>query len=123
MICLFNNLFLHLRRKKYLLYDTTQKNINMNSVHHLQISDEQAMINCVKYFPNVTEITISQESIIENENLSLSATLNHICPLLKQLEKLNITHYYGCFSDIIEFIRCTPDIHTFEIGYIYHSMI
>jgi hypothetical protein len=76
------------------------KNINMNSVHHLQISDEQAIINCVKYFPNVTELTISQESIIGNKNLFLSTTLNHIFPL-EQLNKLNITHYYGCFSDII----------------------
>jgi hypothetical protein len=83
---LLNYLFLYFRRKKYILYNEENKynqRLYINSVHHLEIHDEQAIINCVKYFPNTTELTISYDVVNKHEN-GLSNSFNSIIPL-KQL--------------------------------------
>ena len=64
----------------------------------------------------MTELTISCESVIDTENF-LSITLNRIIPL-QQLTKLIITYYNVFLPKIIELIHCTPNVHTFEIGYV-----
>jgi hypothetical protein len=52
----------------------------MNSVHHLEILNEQSIVNCEKYFPNTTELTISYDVVNEHGNI-LSTNLNSIIPL------------------------------------------
>ena len=74
------------------------------------------MIKCTKYSPNVTQLTISYESVIDTENF-LSITLNRIIPL-ERLTTLIITYYSDCFTKIIELIRCALNIDTLEIGYV-----
>jgi len=71
------------------------------------------MINCNYYFPNATELKISDGFVNQGRTFSL-LYLNSIIPL-RRLTKLVITSFHINFSKIIELIRCTPNIHTFMI--------
>jgi len=74
---------------------------------------EQALINCTDYFPNVTELTLSNS--FQEDHCSLSNDLNRVLPLI-QLTKLNINSEHFCFTELIELLCFTPNIHTMKIA-------
>jgi len=88
------------------------ENDHINSVDHLEIQDEKAIINCAKYFPNASELTLCYFDQFQHVPPTI---LNSIIPL-KQLTKLVIVYCNGSFSKIIELLCCTPNLHTFSIN-------
>jgi hypothetical protein len=69
-------------------------------------------MNCVKYFPNATELTLC--SFDQGQRFP-STTLIRTMPLT-QLTKLVIDYNYIFFAHIIELLSYTPNIHTFTIN-------
>ncbi|CAF2043339.1 unnamed protein product [Rotaria magnacalcarata] len=104
------------RRKHYALCKQSNEEIclnhyetNIQSVHHLHIESENESINCMNYFPNVTELTF--EDGFSTNSHSFSTILNRIIPL-KQLSKLVLECHHISFMKLIELLRFTPNIHT-----------
>ncbi|CAF3779202.1 unnamed protein product [Adineta steineri] len=85
------------------------KQIQMNSVHHLKIEDENCTINCINYFPNVTQLTF-KECLLQEKNYISPNILNRIFPL-KQITELNIFLCNSYFKDFIQLITSLPNIH------------
>jgi hypothetical protein len=83
-----------------------------NSVKHVHIHTQQTTANCVKYFPNATELTMNYYS--KTIDHSIEKTLNHIIPL-KKLTKLVIRCFIFPSEQIIKLICYTPNLHTLKI--------
>jgi hypothetical protein len=100
-------LFFRLRRKQYTLYKTNKQNsqkLIMNSVHQIEIQDEEAITDCQKYFPHVTEVSIFFDTPGRNKHHRL-IHLGNIIPL-KQLTKFTLRSYQNDFSKIIDLFQC-----------------
>ncbi|CAF3577991.1 unnamed protein product [Rotaria sp. Silwood1] len=104
------------RRKQYTLYKPLDKKIcprhqetNVDVVNHIDIQGEQAMMSCINYFSNPTELTLSN-SFYESR-IWLRVILNRIISL-KQLTKLVIDCTDFRFDQFINLLRLTPNIHT-----------
>ncbi|CAF4771071.1 unnamed protein product [Rotaria sp. Silwood1] len=104
------------RRKQYTLYKPLDKKIcprhqetNVDVVNHIDIQGEQAMMSCINYFSNPTELTLSN-SFYESR-IWLRVILNRIISL-KQLTKLIINCTDFRFDQFINLLRLTPNIHT-----------
>ncbi|CAF3384832.1 unnamed protein product [Rotaria socialis] len=102
------------RRKHYTLYKKSNEErylndceTNIQSVHHLHIESEKETINCMNYFPNVTELTVAYG--FSTNSHSFSTILNRIIPL-KQLSKLVLECHHISFMKLIELLRFTPNI-------------
>jgi hypothetical protein len=110
--------FCFLRRKNYILCGKSYENIDSNdkqnhidSVDHVEIQEEAAIINCVKYFPNVTQLTLC---CLNRDQNFLSTALIRIMSL-RQLTKLVIDYDHD-LSHVIKLLCHTPSIHTFTIN-------
>jgi len=64
------------------------KQTHMNSVHHLELANENCMINWTNYFPNVTQLTFKFYPFEENKYISPNI-LKRIFPL-EQITQINI---------------------------------
>ncbi|CAF2689163.1 unnamed protein product, partial [Rotaria sp. Silwood2] len=66
----------------------------MNSVHHLQLQDENCLFNWTSYFPNVTQLTLKRNPFEEQKYIS-PIILNRLLPL-EQITELNtyVSHCY-----------------------------
>ncbi|CAF4039038.1 unnamed protein product [Adineta steineri] len=85
------------------------KQIQMNSVRHLELENENCIINSTNYFPNVTQLTC-KENLYEETNYISSNILNRIFPL-EQITELNIYLCDSYFKDLIQLIISLPNIH------------
>ncbi len=90
------------------------QDINFNSVKHVRTCSRHAIDKLVNYFPNTTELTIA--SYFETPDDSMATTLNRIVPL-KQLTILDIECSGFSLEEIIELMRCTPNLHTLKFGF------
>ncbi|CAF1002950.1 unnamed protein product [Adineta steineri] len=104
------------RRKYYILckqiHPSTclnSKKTHLQSVQHLRIDNENQIIDCTYYFPNVTTLTL--ENSLSCTRKLITINLNHIIPL-KQLTKLVIKSRSFSLTKIIEVLRFTPHIRT-----------
>jgi hypothetical protein len=88
--------------------------MNFNSVKQVRTCSRQATDNSVNYFPNTTELTI--EKYLETPDDSMAITLNCIVPL-KQLTILDIECFRFSLEEIIELMRCTPNLHTLKFRF------
>lgn len=82
----------------------------MSSVNHVLIPDEKLLSDCSKYFPNATELTISDQRIDRTRRF-VSDTIDKILPL-NQLTKLVIDYSHRPFSKVIDLLYETPNVHT-----------
>lgn len=89
----------------------------MDFVRCLNIDNKQAMITCQRYFPNITELKISNYTFNTNEH-SLLANLNNIISL-ERLTKVDISDICCSFLDIIELLLNARNIQTLAID--FHS--
>jgi hypothetical protein len=112
------------RRKDFTLYHQNEENLHqssekntMNFVRCLDIHNKQAMINCQRYFPNVTELKISNYTFNTNEH-SFPANLKNIISL-ERLTKVDISDICCSFSDIIELLLNAGNIQALAID--FHS--
>ncbi len=85
----------------------------MNSVHQIELRSEQAITDCQKYFPNVTEVSILFDTPGQNKHHRL-IHLGNIIPL-NQLTKFILCSYQNDFCKIIDLFQYMPNIHTFKI--------
>lgn len=118
-----SNLFLYyffFRRKDYTFYWQSDKQpcpylrkTNFNSVKHVLIDSKRVTNNSVNYFPNTTELTLTNTYAAFED--SLPQTLNCIVPL-KNLTKLIIQCYYFPLEQIINLIRYTSNLHTLKFN-------
>ncbi|CAF3154433.1 unnamed protein product [Rotaria sp. Silwood2] len=104
------------RRKQYTLYKSLDKKIysrhqesNVDVVKLVDIQGEQAMMSCINYFSNATELTLSDS--FYGSRIWLGIILNRII-LLKQLTKLVIDCNDFRFEQVIKLLRLTPNVHT-----------
>ncbi|CAF3545658.1 unnamed protein product [Rotaria sp. Silwood1] len=81
-----------------------------DSVRHVIIQDERMIGNCSKYFPNVNELTISDQRT-DRAKRSVTISIDHIIPLI-QLTKLMIDYGHRPFSKVIDLLCSTPNVHT-----------
>jgi hypothetical protein len=117
---------------------TNGQKCNMDSVADLSIFNEEALINCRYYFPNVTRLKTSYRTFTEqiystydvtfNAMRSTGGThhtlitsnrvecVNHIVPLEK-LTRLDIALSRSHFSDLIKILQYASNIHTFNIEF------
>ncbi|CAF3840774.1 unnamed protein product [Rotaria sp. Silwood1] len=107
------------RRKDYTFYWELDQQLcphiqenNLNSVKHIHICSKQARNNCINYFPNVTELTITH--FFQTSDHSISITLNLMIPL-KQLTKLVIESDHFPFDEIVKLLYFTPNLHTLKL--------
>ncbi len=117
---MFYFLILFSRRKQYKIdiesdkyIDSNEKQSNIDSVVHVRIQNEEAISSCKAYFPNATGLTILR-GFVDQIEYPFSTNLNRIIPL-KQLTKLKVADIYDSFSEIIELLYYTPNIHTLKI--------
>lgn len=89
----------------------------MDFVRCLNIHNEQAMINCQRYFPNVIELKISNYTFKANEH-SFLVNLNNIISL-GRLTKVDISAICCSFPDIIELLLNADNIQILAID--FHS--
>ncbi|CAF4187660.1 unnamed protein product [Rotaria sp. Silwood2] len=104
------------RRKQYTLYKSLDKKIysrhqesNVDVVKLVDIQGEQAMMSCINYFSNATELTLSDS--FYGSRIWLGIILNRIISL-KQLTKLVIDCNDFRFEQVIKLLRLTPNVHT-----------
>ncbi|CAF3532321.1 unnamed protein product [Rotaria sp. Silwood1] len=104
------------RRKQYTLYTQLTENFRLrsrrsqiNSVDHVKIQGEEAIINCGSYFRNATKLTLSHG--FTESRVWLRIILQHIIPL-KQLTTLIIDCDTFSFDQLIKLLRFTSNIHT-----------
>ncbi|CAF3964394.1 unnamed protein product [Rotaria sordida] len=104
------------RRKQYTLYKQLTENFrsrhptsHINSVDHVNIQDEEAIMNCVNYFRNATKLTLSHN--FAESRVWLRIILKRIIPL-KQLTTLIIDCDTFSFDQLIKLLHFTPNIHT-----------
>jgi hypothetical protein len=71
------------------------------------------MMNCVKYFPNATELTLLDSF---NDSIDqITNTLNRIVPLI-QLTRLCIDCEKFSFENLINLMRFTPNLHSLTVN-------
>ncbi|UJR38747.1 hypothetical protein I4U23_031412 [Adineta vaga] len=120
-----------IENKIYTLYGSPHINMlsnrqkmNMNSVQHLDIREEQKIDDDDdgrNYFPNVTELTLAYDDINVDGN-HLSIILSHIIPLV-QLTKLNIDADSFPFETMLQLLYSTLNIHTLTLNRINFDSI
>jgi hypothetical protein len=86
---------------------------NLTSVRHIHIENEEAINNCIYYFPNATDLTLRYFSSIKPN----SSIIN-----LKNLSKLNIACYNYSFKKLIKLLSITSNIVTLTIDHIRLDM-
>jgi len=92
------------------------KKITQNLVRHVHISNEEAMENCISYFPNATDLTLL--NISSTRSNWLLDTLKDMIPL-KNLTILNIRpnpYFQYSFEKLIELLSLTSNLITLEIN-------
>ncbi len=85
---------------------------DFNSVHHLEIQNEEIMNNCSSFFPNITELIIST-SFRTNSRL-IPTHLNRIVSLARILI-LNINCQNFPFNQLLEILSFTLNCHTLTL--------
>lgn len=85
----------------------------MNSVQSLSIADEQWAIERKKYFPNVTNLSVTYDANNEYSNYFVNE-LNNIVPLI-HITKLDLSLALSHFSKFIELLRYTSNVHSLTI--------
>ncbi|CAF1471323.1 unnamed protein product [Rotaria sp. Silwood1] len=85
---------------------------NLSSVRHVHISDDEAIINCINHFLNVTDLTLKNISARRSDSFIIN--LKHIISL-KNLTKLIIEDDDYSFERLIELLSLTPNIHILKI--------
>jgi len=117
---LFSLLILFSRRKQYILsvesdeyINSNEKRNNIDSVVYVKIQNEKAITSCKAYFPTATKLTILLGLVDQTED-PFSTNLNSIIPF-RQLTKLKFSDIDENFSEIIQLLRSTPNIHTLII--------
>ncbi|CAF1287375.1 unnamed protein product [Rotaria sp. Silwood1] len=90
------------------------KEININSVTHLSIYNEEAIYNSINYFPNVIQLSIDYP--FKTSNYSISTTLNRLLPL-KQLTRLNFGHYIFPFEEIVKLLCFTRNLSVLQFEF------
>ncbi|CAF4860429.1 unnamed protein product [Rotaria sp. Silwood1] len=106
------------RRKDYTFYWEFDEQVcsyiqenNLNSVKHLHICSNAISDICINYFPNVTELTITNSFQISVD--PVSKTLSRIVAL-KQITKLVVEPYDFYFEELIDLLRCTSNLYTLK---------
>ncbi|CAF1657373.1 unnamed protein product [Adineta ricciae] len=104
-------------RKSFTIADESDSTANIQhektpfpTVERVMIYDEKQIEYCSKYFPNATELTVSDQRI-DRSRRSANISIAHIVPL-NQLTKLTIVYSYRPFSKVIELLSSTPNVHT-----------
>lgn len=82
----------------------------MNSVQHLEIQKKLETTNFMKYFPNVTQLTICCNFTLDDDYFNI-IYLKDLIPL-NQLTKLTIEYYPSSFTKILQLISYTHNLHT-----------
>lgn len=82
----------------------------MNSVQHLEIQKKLETTNFMKYFPNVTQLTICCNFTLDDNYFNI-IYLKDLIPL-NQLTKLTIEYYHSSFTKILQLISYTHNLHT-----------
>ncbi|CAF3977440.1 unnamed protein product [Rotaria sp. Silwood1] len=107
------------RRKSYMLYEELDKNVSSlhvetskDSVQHVYIHNTNAMEQCLSYFPNAIELTLSETFHVPRDSIVIS--LNRIIPL-RQLTKLTFDYHHFPFEQVIELLHFTPNVHTLKL--------
>jgi hypothetical protein len=120
--CLLEHIYILLlsRRKSYMLCEESDKNIvsrqsetNVNSVHHIHIHNANAMKQFVGHFPNVTELTLSENCDVFRD--CTTTNFNRIIPL-KQITKLAIDCHRFSFQRLMKLLSLTPNVHTLKLS-------
>ncbi|UJR32607.1 hypothetical protein I4U23_020067 [Adineta vaga] len=103
-------------RKKYLslghnpdVVEKTGSMVTLYSVRHVIIQDHQAIITCSKSFPNINELTLVDQCSLQSKRF-LSNEFHDIISL-SQLTKLNININHLYFSDFVQILQSTPNVH------------
>ncbi|CAF3944046.1 unnamed protein product, partial [Rotaria sp. Silwood1] len=106
-------------RKSYMLYEELDKNVSSlhvetskDSVQHVYIHNTNAMEQCLSYFPNAIELTLSETFHVPRDSIVIS--LNRIIPL-RQLTKLTFDYHHFPFEQVIELLHFTPNVHTLKL--------
>ncbi|UJR06865.1 hypothetical protein I4U23_011154 [Adineta vaga] len=90
-----------------------ENRIIFKSVNHLLITNENALNQCMNYFPNITELTLKNPFSIDTYGL-IGTSLNRILSL-EQVKTLVIQ--LECFSilNLIDLLCSMPNIHTLTL--------
>ncbi|CAF4184447.1 unnamed protein product, partial [Rotaria sp. Silwood2] len=103
------NYFVLTRESNFNTY-TCHVEAALDSVHHVIIPDEYTSINCLKYFPKATEVTVCNYSSIDS-NWFANNKIQCSIPLA-QLTNLTINTYSIHLHVIVDMLQFTPNIHT-----------
>ncbi|CAF3846998.1 unnamed protein product [Adineta steineri] len=102
------------RRKNYELHsEVTAENENQiifKSVDLVQIQNEMAINQCMDYFPNTTQLTLSDGFSISTYR-SIESGLNRILPL-QQIKTLVIQCHHFSFLKMIKLLSYIPNLDT-----------
>jgi hypothetical protein len=122
-------------------YENTTTNgqkCNMDSVVDLSMFNEEALINCTYYFPNVTRLKTSYRIFTKTNYSTYDDTFNATRPTgethhtliksnsvecvnrivpLEKLTRLDIDFSGNHFSDLIKILQYAPNIDTFNIDF------
>jgi hypothetical protein len=90
-----------------------QSETNVNSVHHIHIHNANAMKQFVGHFPNVTELTLSENCDVFRD--CTTTNFNRIIPL-KQITKLAIDCHRFSFQRLMKLLSLTPNVHTLKLS-------
>ncbi|CAF1027794.1 unnamed protein product [Adineta steineri] len=100
-------------RKNYELHsEITAENENQiifKSVDLVQIQNEMAINQCMDYFPNTTQLTLSDGFSISTYR-SIESGLNRILPL-QQIKTLVIQCHHFSFLKMIKLLSYIPNLH------------
>ncbi|CAF1484379.1 unnamed protein product [Rotaria sordida] len=92
--------------------------MNLNSFKHVYIGNKKTANNCIKYFPNATQLTIKYYFNISDDSNSI--IFNRIIPV-KQITKLTIDCYYFSFQQLINLLHFLPNIHILKWNFINYN--
>jgi hypothetical protein len=114
--CCSTRIILFCRRKHYRLYKKLGEHTSLHycgshldSVQQIYIDSIQSTINCMNYFPNITELIFKDMVCIPRASITI--ILNCIIPL-KQLTKLVITCDHFPIQEVIKILCSISRIHT-----------
>ena len=85
---------------------------NFNSVQHVYVRGIGTLNNCIKYFPNATELIIKDYS--ETSNISIPTTLNRIVSLAQISKLIFIDSVEFPFEELIKLLCFTSNLHTLK---------
>jgi hypothetical protein len=92
---------------------------HLNLVEHVTIKHVGVLKNCLKYFPNATQLTFCK-NCIDGYDEHLIDSLRRTIPLIR-LTTLNMNNIYSELGILINILQLTPNIHTLTWVHIHDS--